>query len=380
MQHDARRRWSYQNYRECSQPLGLANEGTTSIACYGDLTVPFRSGNGLMHVKLHGVAHAPLLSYNLISLSSLAIKGHKYPSDKDGVTLKLKGGKTVYLPLSGKLCYQYGYRPEVKGRVVDIACVVTTPGQANVPTTSTDINTSHCTCGPTYEVLLKKMAEQQEVNLSGELHEYRGYLMPKGLRRPIARLTHTREDNKLQRVFVDLSGKITVPSIGGKWYTLIVRDDSTRFTRVHFLGKKSDAVSAFESFLTEVRKDGTLSAVMAVRSDNGGEFFGRDFGKLCRKRGIKQEFTPVGSPKYNDVAERVLALINDAAFATRIQAPELYPGAPTYPSLWAEAVSWAWHVLNRTATTANPGHKTPDEMWYGSPPPPAEARGPRRGA
>ena len=108
---------------------------------------------------------------------------------------------------------------------------------------------------------------------------------------------------------------------------------------------------------------------MAVRSDNGREFFGGAFGELCRNRGIKQEFTPVDSPKYNSVAERALGLINDAALAVRIQATELYPNAPNYPSLWAEAASWACHALNCTATTANPGDKSPYEMWYGSPPP-----------
>ena len=56
----------------------------------------------------------------------------------------------------------------------------------------------------------------------------------------------------------------------------------------------------------------------AVRSDNGREVFGGDFGKLCRKRGIKQEFTPVDSPKYNGVAGQALAPINDATLAARI--------------------------------------------------------------
>ena len=85
--------------------------------------------------------------------------------------------------------------------------------------------------------------------------------MAKGLRKPIARSTHTRAVKKLERVFVDLSGKMPVPSIGGKRYTLLVRDDHTRFTRVYFLKQKSDAASAFESFLAEVRADGTPSTV-----------------------------------------------------------------------------------------------------------------------
>ena len=115
-----------------------------------------------------------------------------YAADKDGVTLKLKGGETVHFLLIGKLCHQYGYHPEAKGRVVDTACAVTAPGQAKAPTTPTDINTFHRTHGPTHKVLLKETAEQKGVDLSGELHECRGYSMTKGLRKSIARSTHTR--------------------------------------------------------------------------------------------------------------------------------------------------------------------------------------------
>ena len=82
-----------------------------------------------MHVKLHDVARAPLLSYNFISLASLALKGHTYAGDKDGVTLKLKRGRIVCFPLIGKLCRQYGYRPESKARVVDTACTAIAPRQ-----------------------------------------------------------------------------------------------------------------------------------------------------------------------------------------------------------------------------------------------------------
>ena len=96
--------------------------------------------------------------------------------------------------------------------------------------------------------------------------------------------------------------------------------------------------------------------------------FEGEFRTLCGKRGIKQEVTPVDSPKYNGVAERALALISDTALVARIQAQVLYQGAPAYTSLAAEAVSWACNALNRTTTKANPGNKSPYEMWYGSPP------------
>ena len=104
------------SYRKCSRPLGLANGGKTFITGFGDLTVAFHSDNRWVHVKLYD-----LLSYNLILLLFLALTDHTYAGNKDGVTLKLKEGKTVHFPLIGNLCRQYGYNPEAKGRVVDNA-------------------------------------------------------------------------------------------------------------------------------------------------------------------------------------------------------------------------------------------------------------------
>ena len=153
-------------YRECSRPLGLANGEEITIVGYGDLTVDFRTNHGWVRVEMNDVAHVPQLSYNLISLPSMAQKGHTYTGDKNGVTLELKGGKTVFFPLVGKLCRQYGFRPEAAGSMVDSACTTIAPGKTKTPTTPTDINILHCTSGHTHEVLLKK--EQQGVNPSGE--------------------------------------------------------------------------------------------------------------------------------------------------------------------------------------------------------------------
>ena len=179
-------------YRECSIPLGLANGEEITIVGNGDLTVDFRTNHGWVRVEMNDVAHVPQLSYNLISLPSMAQKGHTYTGDKDGVTLELKGGKTVFFPLVGKLCRQYGYRPKAANNMVDSACTTIAPGKTKTPTTPTDINILHCTFGDTHEVLLKK--EQQGVNPSGELHECRGCSMAKGPRKPIARSTHTGAD------------------------------------------------------------------------------------------------------------------------------------------------------------------------------------------
>ena len=63
------------NFREFSRPLGLANGEAISIVGYGDLTVNLRTDHGWVRVEMNGITHAPLLNYNLISLSPHDITG-----------------------------------------------------------------------------------------------------------------------------------------------------------------------------------------------------------------------------------------------------------------------------------------------------------------
>ena len=109
-----------------------------------------------------------------------------------------------------------------------------------------------------------------------------------------------------------------VKSHGGKRYTLIVREDFSRYMWVYFMSHKSDAGETFKQFLSDTRADGVPSQVVTVRSDGGGEFCAGEFGDLCRSRCINQEFTTADGPQFNRVAERALGLIETAAMAGRI--------------------------------------------------------------
>ena len=155
----------FTNNRECSQPLGLADKRKISIAGYGGLTVAFRFNDSWVPVKLDDVAHVPLLSYNLVSITSLAQEGHPSAVEKSGVTPKHQGGGTVQFPLIGKLCRQYGYRPEAKGRMVDTACPVIAPGQAKATTTPTYIIFSTAlTATPTRHYSRKRRSSKESAS------------------------------------------------------------------------------------------------------------------------------------------------------------------------------------------------------------------------
>ena len=139
--------------------------------------------------------------------------------------------------------------------------------------------------------------------------------MAKGLRKGIKQSTHRRADKKPGRVFVDLNGPKVVESLGRKRYTLIVHDNFSRYTWVHFMRHKSDAAETFEQFLADTRADGVLSKVVIVPSNGSGELRGGKLRDLCGSRGIKQEFTTADSPQFNGVPERALGLIETAAMA-----------------------------------------------------------------
>ena len=85
--------------------------------------------------------------------------------------------------------------------------------------------------------------------------------------------------------------------------------------------------------MADARADGVPSKVEIVRSDNGGEFFGGEFGEVCNQNCIKQEFTNADSPKRNGVLERALGIIQNAGLVACIQAPITFPHVqlpPTY--------------------------------------------------
>ena len=75
---------------------------------------------------------------------------------------------------------------------------------------------------------------------------------------------------------------------------------------------KVDVNKYFSQNLADYRFTGVPSPVEVVRTDDAAEFKRGAFADLCRKRGIKQEFTTADSPQFDGEAERGIALIESA--------------------------------------------------------------------
>ena len=98
-----------------------------------------------------------------------------------------------------------------------------------------------------------------------------------------------------------------------------------------------------------------------LRSDNGVEYFSKEFRSYLRSRGNHQELTVPHSPQQNGVAERMNRTLTESARS-------MMAHAKLSDKYWAEAVACAAYLRNRTPTSALQGSRTPLEVWSGRKP------------
>ena len=97
--------------------------------------------------------------------------------------------------------------------------------------------------------------------------------------------------------------------------------------------------------------------VKALRSDNGGEYIGKDFADFCKSAGVLQQFSAPYSPQQNGIAERGMRTLGNM---TRCMLED----ADLPNTLWAEAMRTATYLKNRTPH-ATLGGDTPYFRFFG---------------
>ncbi|KAI3762425.1 hypothetical protein L1987_52855 [Smallanthus sonchifolius] len=146
----------------------------------------------------------------------------------------------------------------------------------------------------------------------------------------------------LELLHMDLFGPISIRSIGGKSYCLVVTDDFSRFSLVKFLASKAETTEMVQ-FLILGLENLCKKKVRRIRSDNGSELKNSKLGLSCLKKGIHHEFSVPYVPQQNGVAER--------KNRTLVQTARTMLADSKLPvTFWAEAVNIVCHVLNRVLT------------------------------
>nr|GEW45932.1 hypothetical protein [Tanacetum cinerariifolium] len=136
---------------------------------------------------------------------------------------------------------------------------------------------------------------------------------------------------RLHLLHMDLCGPMTIASINRKRYVLVIVDDYSRYTWVHFLRSKDEAPEVIKTFLKRI------TVLLYV--------------------GISHQVSSVRTPQQNGVVERRnRTLVEDA------RAMLIFSCAPLF--LWAEARSTACFTQNRSIIHRR-FNKTPYELING---------------
>nr|GEV99722.1 retrovirus-related Pol polyprotein from transposon TNT 1-94 [Tanacetum cinerariifolium] len=164
---------------------------------------------------------------------------------------------------------------------------------------------------------------------------------------------------RLHLLHMDLCGPMRIASINGKQYVLLIVDDYSCYTWVHFLRSKDEAPEVIKTFLTWI----TVlfqSPVIIIRIDNGIKFKNQVLKEYFDSVGISHQVSSVRTPQQNRVVERRNLTLVEAAKTMLI-----FSRASLF--LWAEAIATACFTQNRSIIHCH-FNKTPYELINGRKP------------
>ena len=185
----------------------------------------------------------------------------------------------------------------------------------------------------------------------------------KGKQTNTRRFGANRATNVLELIHTDICGSFPTVSWNGQQYFITFIDDFLGYGYLYLIHEKSQSLEVFKSFKVEVENQ-LNKRIKNIRSDRGGEYYGRydglgeqcpgPFSKFLEECDIVPQYTMLGSPSMNGVAERRNKMLKD-----KVRSMISHSNLPK--SLWGEALKATAYILNRVPTKATT--KTPYEFW-----------------
>nr|GEV48103.1 putative ribonuclease H-like domain-containing protein [Tanacetum cinerariifolium] len=164
---------------------------------------------------------------------------------------------------------------------------------------------------------------------------------------------------RLHLLHMDLYGPMRVASINGKRYVLVIVDDYSRYTWVHFLRTKDETPEVIKNFMKKIFVR-LPTPVIIVRTDNGTEFKNYVLKEYFDSVGITHETSIAKTPQQNGVVERKNRTLVEAARNMLIF-------SHAWLFLWAEAIATVCYSQNRSIIHRR-FNKTPYKLNQGRKP------------
>ena len=359
----------------CSQDsVQVGNKEELSAHGYGSVTLTSVVNGVTFNLELHDVLYCPEMMYNLISSSETRKKGLRteidnHEDDPSKGLLKIihkESGNVCLLALETKEgLYEADISVRKPKKALSSILKMDSVWHARLGHISDDrIHHTAFHVDGIDEAELPKMLKGCESCALGK--STRHARKPRDVANSIAR-------SPLKRVYTDVVGPISVPTLGGAKYFVTLLDEYSGYSMVKFIKKKDaaadhvkDMIISMETLLNahvETLLDLKRKRVNWLRSDGGGEYVGSSFGNWMKNKGIHHEITTSYSPESNGRAERLNRTLIDMARSMMIR----LNGNMT-ERLWGEAINTANYIRNRVVTRSSREQKTPYEIIFGKRP------------
>jgi transposase InsO family protein len=129
----------------------------------------------------------------------------------------------------------------------------------------------------------------------------------------VRKYTANRLTDVLKLIHTDICGPFPTATRNGHVYFISFIDDYSRYVYIYLIKENAQVLDTFKSFKSEVELQ-LNKKIKDVRSDHGGEYYGRSdgseeqrpgpFAKFLEDNGIVPQYTMPGSSAMNGVAER----------------------------------------------------------------------------
>lgn len=246
----------------------LGDDEPCDIISKGDVQI--KLPNGCIW-KLNDVRHVPSLKRNLISVGQLASSGYVtvFADDFWKVT---KGSMVVA-------------RSKKEGTIY---LTNNSTSFIAVADKGIDSNTWHYKLGHMSEKGMKILHSKSKLEglKSLDLEFCEDCVFGKQKKVTFSKVGKPPKAERLELVHTDVWGQTQVPSLGGSSYFVTFIDDATKKLWVYPMKHKSDVFDVFKKWKALVENE-TYLKLKCLRSDNGGEYYSKEFEEYCTKNGIK---------------------------------------------------------------------------------------------
>jgi hypothetical protein len=288
----------------------LSDDSSIPAIGTGRVCIRMHAGGKWIMSILQDVLYVPELSTNLLSVSHLAC--HSAEVHFVGETCRVYD-KAKMLILEGQLCNDlYIMWMHVDGPVTArVATTVLHPENGTEPparaltmrlmSSTGSLDLCHRHLGHLYTKAITRMIDKNLMtgmeisNRELTTQPCKPCLKGKQTHEEIHKVTSTRSEHVLGRIFSDVCSPLPTQSHRGYKYFITFTDNKSRWVSISPLKEKSEVGQHLKAFITRAELEMGLK-VKALHSDGGGEYMARHVQQFLEDYGIRHEMTMADMP------------------------------------------------------------------------------------